>query len=426
MSVQAGGRLAVLAVFLAYQSLYFALEFSLFVPKALSSKPADPRRVLFQYLQPVLLGFLGAIIVPIIFQFDQNDIIAQNSQNSSCRAFLDPDIGGDGMRVAIWVQGFVLLLIAFIGTFHDAMTGAKEVGAGLAITHFSFALALLAQLLQADPERRPRRRLTPASAIIGAMVLDSQNSALSIQLITKETLASRWQVGVIVVCQTLGIVIEPILVQSFRSGSGPNGLLAPDKKDCNCLSVFWWGWITNCPNRPSYVPHSEMHIFWAYYALRCVFFVHSSLHALLSTQRFHRAEKHGTRLKKITYPQFRQDNPNSYSPWGEKLRLWLTGRSYRTYVAQPTTVSLMYIVYGMFMITSMAAVEITMEKGKAIFQLEENHAFTFGQLVAVIVALLTVGRALWLFLIMFLKDGTLKNLRKSSFKWPLQNFFPEK
>ncbi|KAI2621385.1 hypothetical protein GGS26DRAFT_568954 [Hypomontagnella submonticulosa] len=90
----------------------------------------------------------------------------------------------NGVRVSIWVQEAVLLTIALLGTFHPFSTGAKEAEAGLAITHVPFIIAVLVQMGQ--------QTLISVNAVLGAMILVAQNNALSIQLVAKETLASRW------------------------------------------------------------------------------------------------------------------------------------------------------------------------------------------------------------------------------------------
>jgi hypothetical protein len=77
-------------------------------------------------------------------------------------------------------------VIAVQGCFHEAPTAGKEVGAGLLVTHISLAIALIVPLI--------RGNLSMVDAVLGSMILDGQNTALSIQLSTKETLAARWQV----------------------------------------------------------------------------------------------------------------------------------------------------------------------------------------------------------------------------------------
>jgi hypothetical protein len=61
----------------------------------------------------------------------------------------------------------------------------KEIDASLVTTHSSLAIALAVQI--------GARTLTSADAVLGAMVLDAQGSAISITLVVKDVLAARWQ-----------------------------------------------------------------------------------------------------------------------------------------------------------------------------------------------------------------------------------------
>jgi hypothetical protein len=98
------------------------------------------------------------------------------------------------------------------------------------------------------------------------MVLTAQNVALSLQLSTKEVLASRCQTGVAVIVQLLGLVTEGIISDAFRRSS----LVT---KGCRCLHVFWWVWFSNCLAPES----NDMYSFWLYFALRCCLIVESTL-----------------------------------------------------------------------------------------------------------------------------------------------------
>jgi hypothetical protein len=68
-------------------------------------------------------------------------------------------------------------LIAFLGSFHSRPTKAKEVGGGLLVTQISLATALLVQMGQ--------QTLSSVDEVIGSMILDAQNIALSIRMMTK-------------------------------------------------------------------------------------------------------------------------------------------------------------------------------------------------------------------------------------------------
>jgi hypothetical protein len=51
------------------------------------------------------------------------------------------------------------------------------------------------------------RTLTSADAIVGAMLLDAQGSAMSIMLVAKDVLAARWLVWLTIMCQIVGLTV---------------------------------------------------------------------------------------------------------------------------------------------------------------------------------------------------------------------------
>ncbi|KAK1623080.1 hypothetical protein BDP81DRAFT_440157 [Colletotrichum phormii] len=426
MGIATSGTLAILAIFMTFQIVYFGIEFSfhLFSPKKMTQRWF----VLFQYLiAPVSIGIFGLILIPNIFSIDKKsdgDVFAFNTtSNHTCQADIDADIGGYGIRIAIWAQGFVIFFIALAGTFHSKVTGAKEIGAGLIITHFSLAVALMVQLNQTKKQNHETHSiLTSASAILGAMILDSQNSALSILLITKETLASRWQVGIVIFCQAMSLVLIPILVKGFlRELPNP---LAND--GCNHIQVFWWGRLRSFPYDDD-VKCDEPIAFWIYYTFRCILYIQSSFHALMNTQIFHEAKKDpACILKGITHPSLGKDADRAWNrSWRGRLRAWLGAHSQDVkFGPYPTTVSLMYIVYGLLMVTAMAAAEMTISGKNAIFEEEEkedDQVLSTGQIIAIVVAAVTIARGLWLFFTLFIKDGNIKKITQGldSFRWPL-------
>ena len=87
----------------------------------------------------------------------------------------DADIVGDGVRAGTWSQSGILFLTAFMGSAHHSHTAVKELGSGLVIMHVSLAFAFLGPLTQ--------YKLSLVDAVLGSMILDVQNSALSIQLL---------------------------------------------------------------------------------------------------------------------------------------------------------------------------------------------------------------------------------------------------
>jgi predicted anti-sigma-YlaC factor YlaD len=106
------------------------------------------------------------------------------ASDPQCDFSLDADIAGIGVRIAAFMQVCVLAFVSLLGVFHCRATGVKELGARLLYTSVSLKMALVVRMC--------RGSLAPADAAVGAMILDGQNMALSIQLTAKETLASRW------------------------------------------------------------------------------------------------------------------------------------------------------------------------------------------------------------------------------------------
>ena len=91
---------------------------------------------------------------------------------------VDGDIGGEGIRIAMWAQIATLITITMLGIFQCNALGAKEIGQGLAITHISLEISMMVQM--------KNKSLTSADAIVGTMLLDAQGSALSLQLVSKQ------------------------------------------------------------------------------------------------------------------------------------------------------------------------------------------------------------------------------------------------
>lgn len=382
-------RLAIVAVFFTLQVFIFALELLIFVPSVNEKRWYIPLR---QWISPAGIAMLGTVLVPITFANPDTQI---ENIGSQCTTGIDADVAGMGVRIAVWVQVGVLILITLMGNFHLKATGAKEIGAGLVLTHVSLAIALLVQLR--------RGTLSPPDAAAGAMILDAQNMALSIQLVAKETLAARWQVGIVVLTQVFGLSIVPVLVSNLFAGSFATG-------ECGCLTVFWWAWLSNC------LPSSrERAVFWVYYASRCVGFCQAAFHAIYNTETFHQAEpkgrgdgddeqEKGGLLVGITYPYIADGQSGPGGP----------GRyDVARYGEYPATVSFMYGWYGMYALTSLAAAEVAMRD----LNLQPTSAIdSVGQIIALVIAGATTLRAVWLFGKLFTDEW---NSQKSfGFMWP--------
>ncbi|KAJ3536021.1 hypothetical protein NM208_g6896 [Fusarium decemcellulare] len=360
-----GSRLGVIADFLALVTLIFALELLILV-RGFKSRPRYI--ALRQWYAPISAAVLGIVLVPIMFAgiYTKTEIA-----NSTCTAALDADVAGDGVRIGAWVQIGTLIVISLIGSFHPEATGAKEIGAGLVLTHISLAISLLVQV--------ERDTLGVADAAIGSMILDAQNMALSIQLVSKETLAARWQVRTVIIVQIYGLVILALLVTRLFGDSFVT-------TDCRCLKAFWWAWLGNCS--PS---TNEQALFWILYALRCVTFLQACFHSMYNAPRFHLAEpkcgdegdeyqKRGGLLLGITYPYSSDNGPAAF------------------YSEYPATVAFIYALYGIFSLTSMGAAEIAMHD----LDLKLSSGISsVGQIIAIVIAIVTFFRAVYLFGRMF-------------------------
>ncbi|KAF5003838.1 hypothetical protein FDECE_9631 [Fusarium decemcellulare] len=365
MMSDVGSRLGVATVFLALVALIFVLELLILFTGA-DNKPWG--RALRQWYAPIGAAVLGVILVPILFVgvYTKTEIV-----KSVCTAILDADVAGDGVRIGAWVQIGTLIVISLIGSFHPKATGAKEIGAGLVLTHISLAISLLVQV--------KRDTLGVADAAVGSMILDAQNMALSIQLVSKETLAARWQVRTVIIVQIFGLVILALLVTRLFGDSFVT-------TDCHCLKAFWWAWLGNCsPSR------KEQAIFWRLYALRCVTFLQASFHSMYNAPKFHLAEpkcgnegneyqERGGLLIDITYPYSSDSGPAAF------------------YSEYPATISFMYALYGVFALTSMGAAETAMRD----LDLKLSSGISsVGQIIAIVIAIVTFFRAVYLFGRMF-------------------------
>jgi hypothetical protein len=309
-------------------------------------------------IRNVLTGALAFIVVLSVFTTSPGKGKFENGK-SECTAKVDGDIAGDGVRVSVWVQAGFICVIAFFGTMHTRKTGIKELGGGLLLTHMALTLAVILQL--------GKRRLSPVDAIISAMILDSQNIALSIQLWMKETLAARWQVFLVLLGQAVGLVFLGLLVASISEGRFTTD-------ECGCFSAFWWGWIDSCSRAAT--PKS----FWLYYVLRWIIFLDATWFSWENTQRYHLAEKFE--------------------------RTPVAGRDYNIngikYSEMPSTVATAGLECAVLAIASMATAEATMHRHH---RPPSSQVDTIGQTFAIIVAAGTALRVLWFTFWMFRTDG---------------------
>ena len=377
----AGGRLALMALLLILQSSLFIFELLIFRDKF-------KRRAWYQEIRqwggPLGIAVLGSILTAVIFSHPS---VATARDTTQCSAEIDADIAGKGVRVAAFAQVATLGFVSVFGSFHPKATGAKELGAGLVLTSVSLAIALLVRLVPGS--------LSLVDAAIGSMVLDGQNMALSIQLCSKEILASRWQTGIAVVAQVFGlstmIAISAAFTQGFLSTS-----------DCRCLGLFWWGWVGSC-HQPS--KSFEQAVFWTYCSLRFSAILQTSFHSLWNTKRFDQAEKDirdadndqlklGGILINSTHPHY-------------------TDLGSARYEEYPATVTFIYTFYAVLSLASLANAEVVLHN-LDIKPSSSNDSV--GQIIALVVAGSTVARAIWLFLFLFFHEKS----KSYGLVWPFK------
>lgn len=352
--------------------------------------PAKPiKTVPGRQLGAVLLGILGLAFAAASFagKYGQQHAAVPStatSAPSSCgnasTAMVDGDIGGEGIRIAMWSQILTLITITTLGIFQCNALGAKEIGAGLAITHISLAISMMVQM--------KRKTLTSADAIVGAMLLDAQGSALSLQLVVKQVLAARWQVWIIIGCQAVGIALLPVIVANFLTGDFIEGGGNPS---CFCIEAFWWGWVGDCVGTSNRLEATTL---WMYIACRILNFVQSTFLATTSTGQFHRAEKYKDALQDISFPArpkwIEDGDPmveNGDVPPPQEISMNINN-DYDNY---PATVAITCITCAVFSLASMVAAQIIFRAGLE----PTSNAVSTGQMIAIVVAAATILRAIW-------------------------------
>jgi hypothetical protein len=142
-----------------------------------------------------------------------------------------------------------------------------------------------------------------------------------------------------------------------------------------------------------------MSIFETYYVCRCIEFCQTSFHSIYNTFKFNAAEKsdntNKVAVKRVTY-------------------LYPVNGHIVEYKDYPATIILMYTIYGVFALTSMAAVETTMKD----FNLPPTSPInSVEQITSLVIAIATIIRAAWLFLMFFIKES---RAHKHEFMWPLK------
>jgi len=320
-----------------------------------------------QSLAPLVYTFLGVILITACF-WNANGI--HNNWDKECSTEVDADVSGVGVRASIWIQIGTLILISTMGFFHEGGTGIKEVGGGLILTHVSFTVALIVQILT--------RKLTSVDAALGAAFLDAQNLALLIVPTAKETLAARWQVLLLTPAQLMGLIVLPILVTGLNNGTFAS-------EDCKCLRIFWWSRLSDCDTFPT----GETSVFWGYYTLRLIMWLQSITHSLYNAPYFHKSER---AVRNPVSTRGSYDTPEPVLVWKATIE---AGFSYAEY---PATISTSYMIYTLYCLTSMVVAEVTIRD----YKLQgASDVRSVGQIMAIVIAIATFLRAAWSFQILF-------------------------
>ncbi|KAI0843999.1 hypothetical protein F5Y00DRAFT_249779 [Daldinia vernicosa] len=384
----------------------------------------------------VVFGYVSAFLALLLGCVSFVGLRAKGPDEPGQCENADADIVGDGVRAAAWTQVGILFFITLTGIFHYYKTAVKEIGGGLIITHVSLAIALLVPLA--------RRELSPIDAILGSLILDAQGNSLSIQLVTKETLAARWQVAIVLIAQLLGLIIEGILVGNFITNLRPT-------RDCDCFSAFWWAWLSNCPSASP----NEIEPFWIYFGYRFINIIHGGYFAITRTGIYDDAEKWDRENPCDPCDKCREGTPRSLScqcHLCEKCRYCkVCKRRERCHQHQPivpiqndsfnaiilrngdicrdcyrcekcghsdldagysvllagerysensVTVSINFLESSVLALLSMVSAEVTMNINMVQ---KTSPLYAVGQVTALVIAGGTAARALWVFLYMF--DG---------------------
>ncbi|KAI0965041.1 hypothetical protein F4678DRAFT_485665 [Xylaria arbuscula] len=355
------------------------------IPEKLSALKRSNRLTLSSLALSLLMGVLGGVAFL--------GLRVEPSGDEGLCTNADADIIGDGVRIGTWILVGVLFLTAVLGSFlRDAAT--KELGAGLLVTHVSLAIALVIPLA--------RRKLSPIDAILGALILDVQSSAMAIQLTAKETLASRWQTVLALLSQVLGLSIEGILVNWFSK----DWLFKNDK--CSCFSVFWWSWFSNCAN---VTPNTAIP-FWIYFGLRWVYVVHMGWLALSEASKFDMSKKVDWSLlpNNIGWISNQGETGCSAPPHPDfcgrcgkcttcrrpAQAEYLVGD--RKYSERFMTVNSMFLENAALSLLSIASAESTIKVNSV--QLTSDIS-SVGQAIALVIAVGTGVRAIWVILYQF-------------------------
>lgn len=152
-----------------------------------------------------------------------------------------------------------------------------------------------------------------------------------------------------------------------------SGTAAAVSQNCSCFNVMWWDTIRLCSNS------SQPLAFWMYYIVRWIGFTQISVGSLIRMWGFHEGER-------------------------DYRRVIFGFRPYSEFHATISTNGLEPIVYAVF---SCICTELTMKRNKIQ---TTAGVETVGQITALMLASLSVLRALWLILMAFRKKRSADEL----------------
>ncbi|KAK4501068.1 hypothetical protein PRZ48_006874 [Zasmidium cellare] len=182
---------------------------------------------------------------------------------------LDPDIGGTGIRIGIYIPIGLALLTLLAGLLHNEDSGAKEIGNAQLLTLFYLNF-------NAVKAAAPRfKKLTFPEVMVACMSIDLTAAGLQMTTSGKESLASRWFVFASGLNQLIAASIVCVMLSRIRH----NYAFSTD----NCADINWWGRVDSCtgPSKST----------WAYLAARWCILLHGLWLDWRYAQDFHRIEK---------------------------------------------------------------------------------------------------------------------------------------
>ncbi|KAF2163515.1 hypothetical protein M409DRAFT_26127 [Zasmidium cellare ATCC 36951] len=209
-------------------------------------------------------------LIPALLSYKPSGIHHSLNTNSSevwnsTTLELDPDIGGTGIRVGIYIPVGLALLTLLAGLLHNDDSGAKEIGNAQLLTLFYLNF-------NAVKAAWPRfEELTFPEVMVACMSIDLTAAGLQMTTSGKESLASRWFVFASALNQLVAASIVCAMLARIRHNySFSSG---------HCAYINWWGRVDSC-NGPSKST-------WAYLAARWCILLHGLWLDWRYAQEFH-------------------------------------------------------------------------------------------------------------------------------------------